>query len=64
MAGGPPTSVLLPMTKGTDACRELAAQLRNCDELLVIHDRDDDHVTELDNLPGGIRLIAAGAFTS
>jgi hypothetical protein len=56
----PPTSVLLPTTRWTDACGELAAQLGDSDELVVIHDSEDDPVTGREDLPEGVRLVAAG----
>ncbi|MFC7010056.1 glycosyltransferase family 2 protein [Halalkalicoccus salilacus] len=59
MADGPPVSVLLPTTRWTDACTEVAAQLGDRDELLLIHDVEDDPVTER-STPEGVRLIAAG----
>ena len=59
MADRPPVSVLLPTTRWTDACGELAAQLEDHDELLLIHDIEDDPVTER-SIPEGVRLIAAG----
>ncbi len=60
MAESPPTSVLLPTTRWTDACDEVAAQLRAGDELLVIHDDDCDPVAGRTNVPDGVRLVAAG----
>ena len=60
MADRPPVSVLLPTTRWTDACRELATQLGEHDELLLIHDVEDDPITERRNTPEGVRLIAAG----
>ncbi|WP_336346206.1 glycosyltransferase [Halalkalicoccus ordinarius] len=60
MADRPPVSVLLPTTRWTDACTELAAQLEDHDELLLIHDVEDDPITEQQHTPEGIRLIAAG----
>ncbi|WP_336365214.1 glycosyltransferase [Halalkalicoccus salilacus] len=60
MADRPPVSVLLPTTRWTDACTELAAQLGDHDELLLIHDVEDDPVTDQQNTPEGVRLIAAG----
>ncbi len=60
MANRPPVSVLLPTTRWTDACTELAAQLGNRDELLLIHDVESDPVTGHQNTPEGVRLIAAG----
>ncbi|UPM41706.1 glycosyltransferase family 2 protein [Halocatena salina] len=53
-------SVLLPTTRWTDACGELATQLRDSDELLICHDDEDDPVTEREEHPEGIRFIAAG----
>ena len=60
MSDRPPTSVLLPTTRWTDACAELAAQLEDGDELLIIHDGEDDPVTEPDDHSEGVRIIAAG----
>ncbi len=60
MSDRPPTSILLPTTRWTDACAELAAQLGDGDELLVIHDGADDPVTERKDRPEGVRLVAAG----
>jgi hypothetical protein len=60
MSDRPPTSVLLPTTRWTDACAELAAQLGDSDELLVIHDREDDPVTGREDHHEGVRLVAAG----
>ena len=42
----PPTSVLLPTVRWTEACSEVAAQLGEGDELLVVCDTDDDPVAE------------------
>ena len=53
-------SVLLPTTRWTDACTELAAQLKDHDELLIIHDVENDPVAERQYTPEGIRLIATG----
>lgn len=60
MFGRPPTSILLPTTRWTDACGELAAQLGDSDELLVIHDREDDPITQWEDRPEGVQLVAAG----
>ena len=60
MPDQPPTSVLLPTTKWTEACAELAAQLGDSDELLIIHDREDDPIAGWEDHPEGVRLIAAG----
>ncbi|MEZ3163062.1 glycosyltransferase [Halorubrum sp. RMP-47] len=55
-----PTSVLLPTVSWTDACDEVAAQLRPKDELLIIHDNEDDSVSSREGLPDSVRLICAG----
>ncbi|WP_247003252.1 glycosyltransferase [Halosolutus gelatinilyticus] len=60
MSDRPPTSIILPTTRWTDACAELAAQLGDGDELLVIHDGEDDPVAGWEDHPEGIRLVAAG----
>ena len=60
MSDRPPTSVLLPATRWTDACTELAVQLEDNDELLVIHDSEGDPVTGREDCPEGVRLVAAG----
>lgn len=59
----PATSVLLPTTRWTDACSEIAGQLRSNDELLVIHDDVDDPVAAHSDVPAGVRLIPAGEPT-
>ena len=72
----PPTSVLLPTVRWTEACSEVAAQLGEGDELLVICDTDDDPVAERRDgvgeqvngrgeggdagLPDGVRVVLAG----
>ena len=65
----PPTSVLLPTVRWTDACEEVAAQLRRGgdgardagDELLVICDTADDSVADRrDDAPDGVRIVLAG----
>ncbi|WP_408960477.1 hypothetical protein [Natrinema sp. 74] len=60
MSDLPPTSILLPTTRWTAACAELAAQLGDRNELLVIHDSVNDPVTEQEDPPEGIRFLAAG----
>lgn len=60
IADSPPTSVLLPTNRWTNACGEIADQLRDIDELLVIHDDDNDPVAGRTDIPEGVRLIAAG----
>lgn len=61
VADSPQTSVLLPTTRWNDACGEVTDQLREGDELLVIHDDDDgDPVAGRTDTPEGVRLVAAG----
>jgi hypothetical protein len=61
MPDSPPTSVLLPTVEWTDACAEVAAQLGPGDDLLVVHDGPADPVADrADELPDGVRLVAAG----
>ncbi|WP_435156499.1 glycosyltransferase [Haladaptatus sp. DFWS20] len=60
MCGRPPLSILLPTTRWTDTCGEVAAQLGDSDELLVIHDDEADPVTDRQEYPEGVRLIVAG----
>ncbi|ESP89503.1 glycosyltransferase family 2 protein [Candidatus Halobonum tyrrellensis] len=55
----PPTSVLLPTVRWTDACDEVAAQLNEDDELLVVADSPADPVAGRD-LPDGVRVVLAG----
>ncbi len=55
-----PTSVLLPTVSWTEACDEVAAQLGEEDELLIIHDREDDPVAARNQLPENVQLIPAG----
>ena len=55
----PPTSVLLPAVRWTDACDEVAAQLTGDDELLVVADSPDDPVVDRDP-PEGVELVVAG----
>lgn len=52
-------SVLLPTIRWTDACDQVAAQLRPDDELFVICDRDDDPVASRDP-PEGVDILVAG----
>lgn len=55
-----PTSVLLPTVSWTDACDDVATQLGPDDELLVIHDTDDDPIVDRTPLPENVQLVAAG----
>jgi len=45
-----PTSVLLPTVSWTHACDDVAAQLGPEDELLIIHDTEDDPVADRNTL--------------
>ena len=61
MTDTPPTSVLLPTVRWTDACDEVAAQLRGDDELLVVCDDADDPVAgRRGDLPSSVRIVLAG----
>jgi len=55
-----PTSVLLPTVSWTPACGDVAAQLGSEDELLIIHDTEDDPVTDRERFPENVRLVPAG----
>lgn len=52
-------SVLLPTVTWTDACGQMAAQLQDGDELLVICDTEDDPVAEY-SPPDGVEILSAG----
>ncbi|WP_232686654.1 glycosyltransferase [Halobacterium zhouii] len=57
----PPTSVLLPTTRWTPACDEVAAQLAEDDELLVVCDAETDPVADhVRDQPENVRLVVAG----
>jgi len=57
----PPTSVLLPTVRWADACDEVAGQLGERDELLVICDTPDDPVADRrGTTPDGVRIVLAG----
>ena len=57
----PPTSVILPTVRSTGVVDEIAAQLGDDDELLVVCDRETDPITEaVGSLPDGVRLLVAG----
>ena len=58
-----PTSVLLPTTEWTPACREVADQLGPADELLVVADDAADPVAGRDDLPRGVEVVLAGEPT-
>ncbi len=55
-----PTSVLLPTASWTDACDEVTAQLGPEDELLIVHDSEENPVADRKLLPGNVQLIPAG----
>ena len=56
-----PTSVLLPTIGWTDACEEVAEQLRPVDELLVICDAALESVAaRVDEYPDNVGLVVAG----
>ncbi|WP_227378895.1 glycosyltransferase [Haladaptatus halobius] len=62
MGESPPTTVILPTTTWTTACEEVADQLGQSDELLVVCDDDSDSIANrVDDLPSGVRLVFAGA---
>ena len=72
MTDSPPTSVLLPTVRWTDACDEVASQLGPNDELLVIPDTDADPVAaradrtdcgDDGHLPDNVRIVLAGEPT-
>ncbi|WP_148414682.1 glycosyltransferase family 2 protein [Haloferax sp. KTX1] len=63
MSDRPPTSVLLPTTRWTDTCAELAAQLNDGDELLIIHDCPNDPVADQAPHHEKVRIITAGKPT-
>jgi len=52
-------SVLLPTVEWTAACDQMAAQLRDGDELFVICDTEDDPVASRDP-PDGVEILTAG----
>lgn len=60
MTTPPPTTVLLPTIEWTDACSDVAAQLGETDELLIVCDHESDSVSRRDEIPDGVRVIAAG----
>lgn len=61
MTDSPPTSVVLPTTTGGDVPEEVAAQLGDDDELLLVCDAETDPVAERgEELPDGVRVVVAG----
>ncbi len=60
MANSLPRSVPLPTTRWAGAGSELAAQLRDGDEFVVIQDNDGDPVAGWTDVPEGVRLAATG----
>jgi len=59
MSDREPASVLLPTVEWTAACDQVAAQLRDGDELFVICDTEDDPVASRDP-PDGVEILVAG----
>jgi hypothetical protein len=55
-------SVLLPTTEWTDACDQVAEQLYQKDELLIVCDAPEDPVTRQDP-PDGVEILVAGEPT-
>lgn len=61
MEDSPPTSVLLPTPRRTDALAEIAGQLRKDDELLVLcDDTDDPAATQAAEHGEQVRAVPAG----
>lgn len=61
MAESPPTSVILPTVDPGNVCEEIAAQLGEDDELLVVCDAEIDPAADrADALPDGARVVVAG----
>ncbi|CCQ34544.1 glycosyl transferase protein [Halorhabdus tiamatea SARL4B] len=56
----PPISVLLPTTTWTSACRQVAEQLQDDDELLLLCDHESDPVAERTDLTPAVSVIPAG----
>jgi hypothetical protein len=51
--------ILLPTVTWTDACGQMAAQLQDGDELLVICNTEEDPVAEY-SPPDGVEILSAG----
>lgn len=61
MTDGPPTSVVLPTVTAGDVIEEVAAQLGDDDELLLVCNVETDPVAERgDELPDGVHAVVAG----
>ncbi|ELY57320.1 hypothetical protein C491_11059 [Natronococcus amylolyticus DSM 10524] len=60
MEAAAPTTVVLPTTGWNDACKQVAAQLRSGDELLVVCDDPLESVAERVDECVDVRLIVAG----
>jgi hypothetical protein len=58
-----PTSVILPTVAWTDACEEVADQLRPADELLVVYDDADDPIADQTVSTENVRFVGAGKPT-
>ncbi|WP_249269039.1 glycosyltransferase [Halorubrum sp. Hd13] len=52
--------MLLPTVSWTHACDDVAAKLGPEDEVLIIHDTEDDPVADRNTLPENVQLIPAG----
>jgi len=59
MSERPPTTVVLPTVEWTDACDDVAGQLRAGDELLIVCDAETDPVAGR-SLPPRTSLVVAG----
>lgn len=56
-----PTSIIIPTTRWTTACTDVAKQLGPNDELFVVcDDQSDDVAAQQDDLPDGVRIVFAG----
>lgn len=61
MADYPPVTVLLPTVSNTNVISEIAGQLEDTDELLVVCDMvSDPIVDEVESFSDGVRLVVAG----
>ena len=57
----PPTSIIIPTTRWTPACTDVAKQLGSNDEMIVVcDDQSNDVAAQQDDLPDGVRIVFAG----